>query len=74
MKIQKTENTIRHIVNKNSRKASVVWIEEDIDEDNLWYAEVILHGSVNEKESGKIENEIKRAVCKSMIDWNICVR
>lgn len=74
MKIQKTENAIRHIVNKNNRKASVVWIEEDIDEDNLWYAEVILRGSVNEKESGKIENEIKRAVCKSMLDWNICVR
>lgn len=74
MNERKTENAIRHIVNKNNRKAKAVWIEEDTDADNLWYAEVVLSGSVNEKESNKIENEIKRAVCKSAFDWNICVR
>lgn len=74
MNVQKAENTIRHIVNNNNRKASAVWIEEDADENNLFYAEVVLFGSVSEKESKKLESKIKRAICDSVSDWDICVR
>ena len=74
MNTQKSENTIRHIVNKSGRKASAVWMEEVMDEDNLCYAEVILRGTVSERESKKLESKIKRALCNSALEWNIYVR